>query len=76
MNKIEQHLEVAQRGWSFVWKFAIFAQEHLGYYQVGVLITILIEKVNMCYKFEHYIFMACCFLCLLSATCILCFLLF
>ena len=29
MNKIEQHLEVAQRSQSFVWHFAMFAQEHL-----------------------------------------------
>jgi len=28
-NEIEQNLEVAQRSWSFIWQFAMFAQEHL-----------------------------------------------
>jgi len=51
MNKIEQHLEVAQRSWSFVWKFAMFAQEHLPTNKL--VCWLLTEGVNICYTFKH-----------------------
>jgi len=55
MNKIEQHLEVAQRSWSFVWKFAMFAQEHLPTKKSTnkLVCWLLIEELNICYKFKH-----------------------